>query len=49
MVPTALLGVFQKSTVFEKVAKHRETVAEVNVFERSLPPSSSREGTNIVF
>jgi hypothetical protein len=25
---------FQKSTVFEKVTKHRETVAEGNLFER---------------
>jgi hypothetical protein len=30
---TVVLSAFQKSTVFEKVTKHRETVAEGNVFE----------------
>jgi hypothetical protein len=34
VLPTALFRAFQKSTVFEKVTKHRETVAEVNVSER---------------
>jgi hypothetical protein len=29
-----LFSAFQKSTVFETVTKHRETVAEGNVFER---------------
>jgi hypothetical protein len=32
--PIALFFAFQKSTVFEKVTKHRETVAERNLFAR---------------
>jgi hypothetical protein len=36
--PIVVFSAFQKSTVFEKVTKHRETVAEGNVFETD-PPS----------
>jgi hypothetical protein len=39
MESAALLFAFQKSTVFEKLTKHRETVAEGNVFE--TPSSGS--------
>jgi hypothetical protein len=34
--PVVLSFAFQKSTVFEKTPKHRETVAEGNVFESWL-------------
>jgi hypothetical protein len=34
VVPTVLFRAFQKSTVFEKVTKHWETVAKGNVFEK---------------
>jgi hypothetical protein len=41
--PIVLFSAFQKSTVFEKVTKHRETVAEGNVFETRVESAGGND------